>query len=89
MSDLISTGHDKFLGGRIFIYSRPFTRNRANSVADYNTVYWYTGPYKFLHCFGIYKALFWISSVIDYSCCIKSIELDKSIMLHKSKLWSN
>ena len=51
MSELISTGHDKCSGGRIFIYSHPFTRNRANSVAANSTVY--TGPYKFLHSFGI------------------------------------
>ena len=55
MSELISTGHDKFLSGRIFIYSRPFARKRANSVSDWNTVN--TGPYKFLHSFGIYNAL--------------------------------
>ena len=60
MSELISTGHDKFLGGRIFIYSRPFTRNRANSVADYSTVN--TGPYKFLHSFGIYNAFLYLFS---------------------------
>lgn len=55
MSELISTSHVKFWGGRIFIYSRPFTRKRVNSVADYSTVN--MGPYKFLHSFGIYNAL--------------------------------
>ena len=55
MSELISTGHVKFLRGRIFIYSHSFTRYRANSVAVNST--FYTGPYKFLHSFGIYNAL--------------------------------
>ena len=85
MSELISTGHDKFLSGRIFIYSALLhgtvqvllqievllTRVRTN---------FYTVLAFIMH--------FWISSAIDYSCCIKSIKLDKSIMLHKSKLRS-